>query len=283
MSSVSQCWVRGSSAAVGSSKSSTSGFMTSTEAIATRFFWPPESWNGARSASSAMSSIASTSSTRASVSSLAQPSCRRPKATSSRTVGGEDLRVGVLEDEADPGAEARGELLVLQGVLGDRLRRRRGRCRTSGKTSPSRTLSSVDLPQPLAPSSATFSPRCTSRRRRRAPGSGPGRSSSGRGTTKTRLTVVSGQGDGPSQITTAPTATAAERAQRRRGPRAANVRASSRRRGTRAPPSPWWTSSDRWFALPNRAPAEAADERPAPPCTCVRRRGCAPCGPRTCR
>ena len=38
MSSTSHCWVRGSSAAVGSSKSSTSGFITSTDAIATRFF-----------------------------------------------------------------------------------------------------------------------------------------------------------------------------------------------------------------------------------------------------
>ena len=46
MSSISHCWVRGSSAAVGSSNSSTSGFITSTEAIATRFFWPPESWYG---------------------------------------------------------------------------------------------------------------------------------------------------------------------------------------------------------------------------------------------
>ena len=36
--------VRGSSAAVGSSNSRTSGFVTSTEAIATRFFSPPESW-----------------------------------------------------------------------------------------------------------------------------------------------------------------------------------------------------------------------------------------------
>ena len=64
ISPASQCWVRGSSAAVGSSKSSTCGFMTSTDAIATRFFCPPESWNGARSARSAMSSIASCRATR---------------------------------------------------------------------------------------------------------------------------------------------------------------------------------------------------------------------------
>ena len=52
ISSTSHCWVRGSSAAVGSSNSSTSGFITSTDAIATRFFCPPDSWYGARSARS---------------------------------------------------------------------------------------------------------------------------------------------------------------------------------------------------------------------------------------
>ncbi len=86
-SSTSQYCVRGSSAAVGSSKSSTSGFITRTEAIATRFFCPPESWNGARSASSAMSSMASTSSTRSAADSRLIPSCRQPNAISSRTEG----------------------------------------------------------------------------------------------------------------------------------------------------------------------------------------------------
>ena len=50
MSSTSHCGAV--EAAGGSSKSSTSGFMTRTDAIATRFFCPPDSWYGARSASS---------------------------------------------------------------------------------------------------------------------------------------------------------------------------------------------------------------------------------------
>ena len=61
--------------------------MTSTEAIATRFFWPPDSWYGARSARSAISSIAITSAIRCSTSSRPMPSCSGPKATSSRTDG----------------------------------------------------------------------------------------------------------------------------------------------------------------------------------------------------
>ena len=73
----------------------------------------------------------------------------------------EHLGVGVLEDEADARAEALRELLVLEVLLGDVARRTRGSVPASGKSSPSSTFSSVDFPQPLAPSSATFSPRAT--------------------------------------------------------------------------------------------------------------------------
>ena len=85
--SMSHSAVRGSSAAVGSSNRRTSGFITSTEAMATRFFCPPESWYGARSARSAMSSISSVSATRASTSAGVRPMLSGPKAISSRTVG----------------------------------------------------------------------------------------------------------------------------------------------------------------------------------------------------
>ena len=52
----------GSRAEVGSSKSSISGFMASARAMATRCFWPPESWSGMASARSASPTIASSSS-----------------------------------------------------------------------------------------------------------------------------------------------------------------------------------------------------------------------------
>ena len=50
------------------------------------------------------------------------------------------------------------ELLVLEVVLGD-LGPKRGERAGVGEQQPSSSFSSVDLPQPLAPSSATFSPR----------------------------------------------------------------------------------------------------------------------------
>ena len=101
MSSISHCWVRGSSAAVGSSNSSTSGFITSTDAIATRFFWPPESWNGARSARSSISSIASMSSHPLLDLVARQPQLQRAERDLLAHGRGEDLGVGVLEHEPD--------------------------------------------------------------------------------------------------------------------------------------------------------------------------------------
>ena len=119
MSSTIHCWVRGSSAAVGSSKSSTSGFITRTDAIATRFFSPPESWYGARSARSVMSSMASVSSMRATTSSRVEAHVEGSERDLVADRRREHLGVGVLEDEPDAAAEAARELFVLEVVFGD--------------------------------------------------------------------------------------------------------------------------------------------------------------------
>ena len=128
ISSISHCWVRGSSAAVGSSNSSTSGFITSTDAIATRFFWPPDSWYGrAVGEVGRCRACASVSSTRASTCVARQAHVQRTERDLLADRRREHLGVGVLEDEADAGAEAAVELLVLEVVLGDRRRRTRVR------------------------------------------------------------------------------------------------------------------------------------------------------------
>jgi hypothetical protein len=67
-------FVRGSSDAVGSSRRETSGRSDRTEAIAARFFSPPDSSNGARSAKWAMSIARSASSQVARTSSGGRPS-----------------------------------------------------------------------------------------------------------------------------------------------------------------------------------------------------------------
>ena len=162
MSSISDCWVRGSRAAVGSSKSSTSGFMTRTLAMATRFFLASGELVG-----SAIGQV------------LDVEHCKgvgdagfdlfAAHAHVQGTEGDllahrwrEDLGVGVLEDEPHPGAEPPIELFVLELVLTYHLTK--GAVGPeSGNTSPSRTFNNVDLPHPLAPSNATFSPRRTRR------------------------------------------------------------------------------------------------------------------------
>ena len=160
MSSSSHCWVRGSSAAVGSSKSSTSGFITSTDAIATRFFCPPESWYGARSARAPMPSIASVSSTRRSTSSVGKPMLSGPNAISSRTVGENTCASEFWNTkptrERKPAlncsSSRRSSVTVSPNAV---------YAPESANSSPSSSFSSVDFPQPFAPSSATFSPRAT--------------------------------------------------------------------------------------------------------------------------
>ncbi len=160
ISSTSHCCVRGSRAAVGSSNSRTSGFITRTEAIATRFFSPPESWNGARSASSAIPSIAITSAIRRSTSSGGSPICSGPNAISSRTVGentwaSEFWKMNPTRERNPIENRSSSRFSSVTGWPNARY------VPASGKSRPSRILRRVDFPLPLAPRSATFSPRRT--------------------------------------------------------------------------------------------------------------------------
>ena len=100
--------MRGSSEAVGSSRRITSGRSESTDAIAARFFSPPESSNGARSARWAISIWASASSQRALTSARSKPELERPEGDVVEDGGAEELDVGVLEDEADLAVEPEG-------------------------------------------------------------------------------------------------------------------------------------------------------------------------------
>ena len=124
-------FVRGSSDAVGSSSRSTSGRSDSTDAIAARFFSPPDSSNGARSARWAMSIWRSASSQHARTSSCDRPSWSGPNATSSNTVGAEQLDVGVLEDQPHLAVEA--ERVLPVGDRGDVAAERPHRARRSAR------------------------------------------------------------------------------------------------------------------------------------------------------
>ena len=101
--------------------------------MATRFFCPPDSWYGARSASSSISSIA-----QCVVDTLldlvgCEAHVQRTEGDLFADCRREDLGVGVLEDEPDPGPEAARELLVLEVVLGDGARRRPDTCPSRGR------------------------------------------------------------------------------------------------------------------------------------------------------
>ena len=76
----------GSSMAVGSSMSSTSGSMARAPAMATRCFCPPESMCGALAAYFCMPTARSAASTRSRISCGFTPRFSRPKATSSSTI-----------------------------------------------------------------------------------------------------------------------------------------------------------------------------------------------------
>jgi hypothetical protein len=134
----------------------------STEAIATRFFSPPESWYGARSASSAMSRSASTSSTRRSTSEQSNPRWRGPNDTSSRTVGEKSWASELWNTKPTRARNARANwssssVAAVSSVPNAWTVPR------SGPRSPASNLSIVDLPQPFAPSRATRSPAPTVR------------------------------------------------------------------------------------------------------------------------
>ena len=98
-----------------------------------------------------MSSIASTSSIRCATSSAVEAHVERTEGDLVAHRRREDLRVGVLEHETDPRAEASSNLLVLEGVLGDLVPERLERARRRGTRSPSSTLSNVDFPHAVRP------------------------------------------------------------------------------------------------------------------------------------
>ena len=148
--------MRGSSEAVGSSRRTTSGRSDSTEAIAARFFSPPDSSKGARSARWAMPISARASSHRSANLLLRQAELERPEGHVVEDRGAEELDVRVLEDEADLAVEP--EAVLAGGDRGHVAAESPRMLPWVGPTMPSRSLSSVDLPLPLAPSSATRSP-----------------------------------------------------------------------------------------------------------------------------
>ena len=140
---------------LGSSRSSTAGRMASTPASAARRFSPPESWNGTRSAASAIPTARSASPARARASSGVAPRFSGPKATSSSTVGLKSWSSGFWN--------------TTPTVCGSLLR-----CAGSAGSSPLTDASpglpgstphsrrnSVVLPAPLGPTSATHSPGST--------------------------------------------------------------------------------------------------------------------------
>ena len=103
-SSINSCCVLSrsflSSAASGSSSSSTCGRRASERASATRCRWPPESWSGLRFSRPSSLTSATISATRASISARAMPARFSPNAMLSRTVEMRKQRV-VLEHHVD--------------------------------------------------------------------------------------------------------------------------------------------------------------------------------------
>src|SRR5579862_1719508 len=107
-----------------------------------------------------MSSIASASSMRSATSSRARPMFRGPNAISSRTVGentwaSEFWNTKPTRDRKPRENWASSRFSSVTSAPNTSYRP------VSGYRSPSSSLSSVDLPQPFAPSNATFSPRST--------------------------------------------------------------------------------------------------------------------------
>ena len=167
--SASTCWLARSTPAVGSSRNSRSGCPASARAISTRCCWPPESVETPSRARSARPTTSRASSTAARSARDSGRSSRRrdsrPEATTSRTEAGTpDAAPGALRDEADalPVVELR-----RRGCR--RAAARRGR---AGR-SPITVRTSVDLPEPLAPSRATTSPAGTVRSMPRRTGRPP--------------------------------------------------------------------------------------------------------------
>ena len=149
--------VRGSRLPVGSSARISGGRCTSARAIATRCSCPPDSVCGRRSSKPSRPTAASTSRRARRIGPALQQQRQRD------VVGHAQMRQHVerLEHEAEslaPQVRLRG-LVELRDVDVERC----GRCRRRCRRAPAMQFSSVDLPTPDSPTTATNSPRSTCR------------------------------------------------------------------------------------------------------------------------
>ena len=134
---------------VGSSRQTTSRCSPSTEATDRRRCWPPESRKGFASARSTRSKRASISSTARSTRASSAPSRRMPWASSSRTVGSRNWCSGFCMTR----------VTALPGRPGRRGLPATVTSPTVHASRPASALRSVDLPEPLIPTTARTSPR----------------------------------------------------------------------------------------------------------------------------
>ncbi len=140
--------VSASSAPKGSSISSTRGSCSSARQMATRCCMPPESSRGSRCSKPASPAVASSARARASVSPPARPISRSGKVTL-RSTSAQGSSVAAWNTIA---VSARGSVTARPSST---------TCPALGRASPATSRSSVDLPQPEAPTMATNSPAAT--------------------------------------------------------------------------------------------------------------------------
>ena len=157
--SSSQTWLRGSSALVGSSMSSTSGSHREHAGDGDALLLAAGQRVGRAVEQLRRCAAASaTSATRSRTSASVRPSCSGPKASSSKTLEQNSCTSASWKTKPTRLRNSRRNAGLLERVLGERRGRTRRSCLPSGKTSPSSILSSVDLPLPFAPTMATCSP-----------------------------------------------------------------------------------------------------------------------------
>ena len=144
-----------SSDPVGSSAKTTAGSMTSARAIATRWAWPPDISPARRCSSPSSPSRGNqrAASCSASPRPIAVEEERQRDVLDRRELRDE---LAELEDEAERGPAQPAALGVAHRVDPAAHRSRRGR--RPGTAIPARQWSSVDLPEPLGPMTATISP-----------------------------------------------------------------------------------------------------------------------------
>src|SRR5690606_25099229 len=148
----------GSRAEVGSSKNSTAGSMASARAMATRCFWPPESWAGYLWWCSTMSMRRSSCLARSTASPVAMPrSLRRPRVTLSST---ERCRYRAKFWNTKPMRWRRARTSVSGRVTSSP---RKMICPPVGVSRRLRQRSRVDLPHPEGPITTFNSPSSRSR------------------------------------------------------------------------------------------------------------------------